>query len=438
MKRVLFLAYFFPPLGGGGVQRSLKFVRYLPELGWQPTVVTVRNASYWILDPSLDREIPPEAEVRRTFSFDGPWIESKMRRHRGDRVGGALAAPPTPARAAARATRLRRLASYVLVPDAYRGWKPFALREARRALREHPFEAIFSTASPETSHLVARDLALESGLPWVADFRDPWTHRIVFDPPTSLHARWHRRLERTILEAASHVTVTTDETRDDFAALHPSIPREKFTVIPNGFDREDFPGAVPEPAWDRFRLRYVGQLTAGRTVAPLLAALDRFFARVPARADTEVRLIGPRERENEALVAASGLGDVVSFEPAVPHKAAVRALTEAHVVLLIENLGPRAGLIAQGKLYECLYSERPILALVPPGAARRLVEEYRGGCAAGEGEAERAAGYLEEAHAAWRRRELLPAADRAPLGRFERRSLSRDLATLFDRLTLSR
>jgi len=436
MKHVLFIAYFFPPLGGGGVQRSLKFVRYLPENGWMPIVLTVRSSEYWIRDPSLLAEIPGEVEVRRTFSLDGPWIDARLRGGRADRKGTHTAPPGHSAkRGAARTSFLRRAASVAFVPDSYRGWKAFALREARRVLRERPIDLVYSTASPESAHLVAHDLVRETGLPWVADFRDPWTHRIVFDPPTPLHARWQRRLERTILTGASHVVVTTPETRDDFRALVPSVPEERFSVIPNGFDRSDFPGEPKPPAWDVFRLRYVGQLTAGRSIEHLLAVLTRFFARVPARERTDVRLIGPREAENDAAVAAAGLGDCVTFESAVPHGAAIAALEEAHVVLLLESFSPRAGLIAQGKLYECLYADRPILALVPPGAVRRLVETYEGGCVAGLDELDRAAAYLEEAFEAWQNRRLLPHADRERLAPFERRALTQDLASDFDRLT---
>lgn len=365
----LYIAYFFPPMGGAGVQRTVKFCRYLPEHGWTPIVLTVRHRDYWIDDPTLASEVPPSVTIVRTPSPDGLRLLGAFRRR-----------PAEGARSGGRTRRARALSGWVLVPDAYRPWKPFALRAARRILRERPVRAIVSTSSPDTAHVIARDLARETALPWIADFRDPWTRRIAYAPPTRLHDRWHVAMEASVLEEASHVVVTTDETRDDFLSRSPHLTAERISVIPNGVDPADFPGADPAPDAARFTLSFVGQLSSGRTVDPLLPVLEAFFAAVPgARAHTRVRFVGPVERENVARVARAGLDDVIVFEPSRPHREAVRVLLDGHVALLVEHPGARAGLIAQGKLYEALYSTRPVLALVPPGAVRRLLAHIGGG-----------------------------------------------------------
>jgi glycosyltransferase involved in cell wall biosynthesis len=279
---------------------------------------------------------------------------------------------------------------------------------------------------------VGRDLARETGLPWIADYRDPWTRRIAYDPPTALHHRWHLRAERELVAAADRVVVTADETRDDFLARIPGLDPARVAVIPNGFDRDDFLPPNPPP-WDRFRLHYVGQLTAGRSIAPLLRVIGAFLAAEPrAREVIEVRCVGPREVENDRMVAESGLGDVVRLDPPVPHKEAVRILADAHVLLLVENLGPRGGLIAQGKLYECLYAGRPLLAVVPPGAVDRLVRHHGAGLATDGGDVEVGVEFLRRAFAAWSHEELLPVPSRESLARYERRSLTAELAALLD------
>jgi hypothetical protein len=279
---------------------------------------------------------------------------------------------------------------------------------------------------------VGHDLARETGLPWVADFRDPWTQRISFDPPTRLHRRRQLSLERSVVSQASALVVTAEETRRDFLDRYPTLTAERVRMIPNGFDPADFPEAPPSPRWDRFQMVFLGQLTAGRTIAPLVPVLDAFFARVPdARSVTRVRLIGPRELENDLAVQASGLTDVVRFEAPRLHRDAVRELFGAHVLLLLESMGPRGGLIAQGKLYEYLYSTRPMLAIVPSGAVSRLVGEHRAGCAAGTGEVDEAAAYLESAYTAWSGRRLLDGARRDDLDIYSREYLTRDLASLF-------
>ncbi len=426
MRRLLFIAYFFPPLGGAGVQRAVKFAKFLPSFGWVPAILTARRSSYWLADESLVEELPADLDVRRVFSPDGVWLSSRLGGRGGPR-GGEV-------RSGRRVSRLRRAASWCLVPDSYRPWKLFALREARAWLREGGADVILTTSSPDTAHLIGLDLARETGLAWVADFRDPWTRRISFEPPSGLHRRWQEALERSVLKNASSVVVTAEETRDEFLARCPELPAERFHVIPNGFDPVDFPQPPPPIDWERFTIVYAGQLTSKRTVAPLLPVLRRFFERSPrARGATRVRLIGPHELENETLVRDAGMGDVIGFEPSLPHRKAVASLYAAHVVLLVENMGPNAGLIVQGKVWECLRSGRPILALVPPGGARRVVQTYRAGCAAGSGEEERAAGFLVDAHRAWEERRVLRGADPIQLTRFERKNLTADLAAVLDR-----
>lgn len=423
MKTLLFIAYFFPPLGGGGVQRSLKFARYLPDHGWQPLVLTARRSRYWLTDPTLLRELPDEVQIHRTFSPDGLWLSSLVARR------GAAAV-----RRGGSTSRLRRLASCVLVPDVYRPWKPFALRAARRIMRERRVDAILTTSSPDSAHLVGRDLARESGVPWVCDFRDPWTRRIAFDAPTRWHARRHETLERRVLTDASRIIVTTRETGEEFTQ-RVGVSQAKISVIPNGFDPEDFADVPAYARGSRFSLRYVGQLTAGRTLAPIIGVLNAFFARRPeARALTEVRVIGPREAENDALVAASGLDDVVSLEGPCAHREAISHLVNADVVLLVESTSPRAGLIAQGKLYECLYSSRPVLAVVPRGAVTRLLSELGGGVAVGGGEAEAGASYLDARFLEWRDGRPTGGASRDALRAYDRRALTRELAAALDLL----
>jgi glycosyltransferase involved in cell wall biosynthesis len=424
---VLYLAYFFPPLGGGGVQRTLKFAKYLPEYDWQPIIVTARHRRYWIVDDSLEDEIPDAVPVHRTFSPDGAYVLGAIARGRG-RDGSVV-------RAAGLTSRLRRLGLSLFVPDVYRPWKPFALREARRILRSTDVDAIITTSSPDSAHLIGRDLQGETGLPWVADFRDPWTQRISYDPPTRWHRHVNAALEREVVTRASAVVVTTDETRDDFRRRYPGVEGSKFVVIPNGFDREDFPRSPREPRWDRFQVLYSGQLTAGRSIDPLLAVLAGFFDRAPsARGLTDVRLVGPREIENDAKVRGAGLADVVRFEGPLPHRDAVENLATAHVLVLLENMGPRAGLIAQAKLYEYLFSGRTIVALVPDGAVRRIVTGTAAGVSGNAESLGEPVEHLARAFDAWRERRLLPGAPRSALVSYSRHVLASDLAGLLDTL----
>jgi hypothetical protein len=191
-KRILIFAYFFPPLGGAGVQRVVKLAKYLPSLGWEPTIVTVRARDYWMLDASLQHDLGSGVRIARTRSLTGLSLLQLLAPRAAGRTRGAR---PSMRRIAG----LRRLAAWTLLPDSYVGWVPFALRAGARLLRAQRYDMLMTTSSPDSAHLIGRGLARRFGVPWVADFRDPWTQRLSFAPPTAWHRARHRALERGVL-----------------------------------------------------------------------------------------------------------------------------------------------------------------------------------------------------------------------------------------------
>ncbi|MEZ4651466.1 MAG: glycosyltransferase [Candidatus Eisenbacteria bacterium] len=226
-RRLLYVAYFFPPLGGAGVQRTLKFVRYLADFGWDATVVT-GPASYWLRDDSLAEEVPSTVRVVRAP-------------HWGSRfVGGGGSSTR---RSASRIRGLRAVSRALLVPDAYVGWVAPTRRVLGDLVRAERFDAVITTSSPDSTHLLGRWLHRSRHLPWIADFRDPWTRRMSYAPPTELHHRVQRSLERSVLEEADRVVVTSDATRQDYLGLIPTLAPESIVTITNGFDEEDFAAA---------------------------------------------------------------------------------------------------------------------------------------------------------------------------------------------------
>ncbi len=467
-RTVLFIAYFFPPLGGGGVQRTVQFVKYLAPLGWRSEIVTGRAADYWVLDPGLAAQIPPGTVVHRTRALTGHALLGWARSGRAQpAAAGARSRAPGEAPApVVRSSRsfawLRRLSGVLLIPDAYAGWFPFALAAARARIDRGGIDALLTTSSPDTAHLVGLVLRERTGVPWVADFRDPWVRRLTFAAPTGLHRRLHEWLERRVLERADRVVVTNEATRDDFLARHPGIPAARFAVIPNGYDPEDLtplrdfsreraaaappgsaagsppglaaaPGAAAAPR--PILLAHTGLLSGKRTLAPLAAALaELFLAHPDLRARLRVRQIGPRESVNDAIVAAAGLGDVVEFAPPVDHARVLREMAAADLLLLLEADEPAGSLITPGKIFEYLASERPILALVPPGPAADLVRAAGGSAVL----APRDAAGVARVLAAW----LLegppvPPARAGLLAPYARPALAARLAALLDGLVPS-
>ena len=386
-RTLLVVAYFFPPLGGGGVQRTVKFVKYLRPLGWRAEVVTVRAAGSWVLDPTLAADLPADTVVHRTAALTWPDLLALVPGRRapgrdaGSPRGRQLGAPAAvPVRSSAAFRWLRRLSSFFLVPDAYAGWFPFALARARDRLAAGGVDVLLTTSSPDTAHLVGLVLRERFAVPWVADFRDPWVRRLTFEAPTRLHRRLHTWLEGRVLARADRVVVTNEATRDDFLARHPAVPADRFAVVPNGYDPEDLTDIrhlprAPEPRpGGRLVLAHTGLLSGRRTLEPILAALARLLAERPlVRERIHIRQVGPRESVNDALVSAAGLADCVTFLPPVRHREILTEMIGADALLLLEAGEPRGSLITPGKIFEYLASRRPILAVVPEGPAAALV-----------------------------------------------------------------
>jgi len=424
VRSLIYVAYFFPPTGGAGVQRTLKFARYLPEHSWRPTIVTVKESRYWMVDPTLSSEIPADLEVVRTEARTIP-----------ARLGGLARGRRGAAGAACRSGRsqrlLRRLSSIFLIPDPYVGWVPVATRAVRRAWK--PGAVLMTTSSPDSAHLVGLRLS-RMRIPWIADFRDPWTRRMSFRPPTPLHRRIQHRLEERVVRAASRIIVTSEATARDFRERIAGIDPAKVVCIPNGWDGDDFPREVPPPD-PSFLLLHMGQLNPERGVSPLLDHLEAFFRLRPdARARTRVELVGPRYSEDEREARRRGFSDLVRFADPVAHREGIKRLHEAQLLLLMEQDSDEGRLILPGKVPEYLRSGRPILALVPEGgAAWDLIRTSGAGACAPPSDPERGARALADLFAAYLAEGALRArTDPEVVASYDRRRLARRLADILD------
>ena len=346
VQRLLAIHYYFPPLGGIGSIRALKFARYLPAYGWAPTVVAPRDG-FFHHDHSLDTA---GIITESTYSLE---------LSRGGRRGlmGRAASDVRPSRPKGPFAWFQRLARrHLYRPDAQVGWYPFAVSAARRLLREQRFGAVFSSSFPITAHLVARRLHSEFGLPWVAEFRDPWTDLASYSSRSQREA--DERLEANILaEADAVVTVS-----EGFAALLAGRGARCVHVIPNGFDPEDYPAdEVAENV-----VAYLGTYYPGRQ------DLDTAFRALAATGgpgapgSLRLRFIGEYGPELEESAQRTGVQGRIEVTGFLPHKAALRALSRARMLLLAGPRDPGADdPITRGwipaKAFEYLGARRPIL-----------------------------------------------------------------------------
>jgi glycosyltransferase involved in cell wall biosynthesis len=403
-RRVLVLAYFFPPIAGAGTQRTLKFVRHLEPLGWDATVVSTRSRRYRARDRSLLDEVPRTTRVIRTIAF--PLAHY---------AGIAL-----------HVLRLRWLRAFVVWPDNGLGWAPFAFLAGMRAARRDRPDVLFSTSSPYSSHLVALLVARLTGLPWVADFRDEWSSNPHLAGQPRTLAALTSRLERAITSEASRVVVTADYF--ELEGLARDDPRR--TLIPNGVDEDDLPGPdAPGPSADRFVLAHVGTLYDIRDPTSVLAALAALAARGEVDGEVvEVRLVG-----NVWLTSFTPPAGLRVVTPGyVDHAGAVSEMHAATALLLYVPGTSRA---PSGKLFEYLASGRPLLCVArSDNLAAKLVKEWNAGVVADPGDEAAIEEALSELWRRWRVDGLpdQPEVRARTLERYSRRAAAERLAQVLD------
>ncbi|MCB0221700.1 MAG: glycosyltransferase, partial [Chrysiogenetes bacterium] len=382
MKQLLLIAYYFPPLGGGGVQRPLQWVRHLPAQGWMPTVLTV-EAGYWSSrDESGLARIPPEVRVVRTPYISAVSLRERARKLLPARSTENALAPENdaaPERSALRRGIVDAVKPLWQTPDEFFGWYPFAVRAARRLLSEQRFHAVLTTAPPFTCHWIGRNLRMRGGPPWVCDFRDAWTRMPDYPHTNPLQLAIERSMEHAVLRRADCILTTTEPTARDFAEIHPPIaPRTH--VIPNGYDPElyDFSGPDLYQRCEKLRFVFTGTQLLGQDLARFAQSLRTWIGTDSEKAaSVRVTYAGS---EGSALKSAAGDATALIEELGYLPNLEIAPLQQRADVLLYLGYEPNAcESVVPGKLYEYLAARRPVLALTHPGPAAQWIERARAG-----------------------------------------------------------
>ncbi len=388
MKKLLVIANPYPPMASAGTTRVVRFLRHLPDEGWEPTVLTATATG-----PAA---VPPGVPVARAAV---PWPKQLL--------GGGR-----------RSTGVNR---WVAVPDPYFAWVGSAVLKGREILRQERFDVLFSSSPRPSAHLVAATLARHARLPWLADYRDPWSTYQFRRYPTAAHKAAHARLEAWALGQATAVTAVNRPIIDELVSRHPRL-RGRAHVLPNGFDRTEQPANVS--LGDGFWLVHTGRLY-GREhqVAAFLEAL----AAMPP--DVKALFVGVDESRVLPDAGRLGLGDRVRVEPLVPLPVALGYQRAADALLLVNGRRPES---MSSKVFEYLQAGRPIFAISPAGsAARELFAEVGGGTCVLPDDSMRAP---LSAFVAAARGGAAPVADRSALERYELGHLTAELAALLDEL----
>lgn len=425
-RRLLIVAYFYPPLAGGGVHRVLSFTEGLPRHGWDCTVVCAGPNDYWVTDPSLEARIGPSTEVIRVGGGSGLSTWLKLRpTPRGRRPDSAFAG-------------LRMLSDWLAFPDSYAGWAKRATPRALKRLREGA-DVLMTSSPPDSTHLVGLAARRTLATRWVADFRDPWMGLHFRTPPTSWHRRRHERLEGQVEQRADRLLVASRTHADQVRARLNArlLDAGKVIHLPNGYDAGGSltasEAATDGPLADTFVIAFTGTLSHMPDVEVLLEAIHDLLARLTeARRRLRVRLMGPYDAGYEDRAVALGLTGIVEFMGSRPH-AEARALQRRAEVLV--HWQPREfATMVPGKLYEYIESGRPIVALLDPALEAAALLRRADAVILAPGDRASLSAELERRYREWKERGRQPSANREWIREYARDHLSGQLAQVLDGL----
>lgn len=380
MKRVLIITYYWPPSGGSGVQRWLKMSKYLPEYGWQPVIYTTENAEYPIIDHSLEKDVAPNIEVIRR-PINEPYSAYKkflgIKKEETVKMGFIQEKEKNKSWKSDLTLWVR---GNFFIPDARCGWVKPSVRFLKEYLNEHPVDAIISTGPPHSMHLIALKLKEALGLPWIADFRDPWTE---IDYYNDLHLtawadRKHHRLEQEVLTKADKVVTVAP----DGARRLGRLGNRNVRTIYNGFDRDD-DAQTPVNLSEQFTITYLGVLSKIQNPSNLWQALAELIKEDSGfDKNLKINMIGQIDSAVVSSIDENGLTQHVAYSPYMPHDqvSAVHRSSTLLLLLLMPDSEPRAKGLLTGKLFEYMASGRPILCIGPEdGDAARILRETGAG-----------------------------------------------------------
>lgn len=404
-KKVLIIAYLFPPIGGGGVQRAVKMAKYLGEFGWEPHILTVEPEYHVSLDESLLEQLPDNVHIHRSREWalgrkaivqrvaaepsskahtDKSTVKDTPQKQGNDAAGAQSAQWKRTI-----FQWLKRVKGWILIPDDQIVWFPSAAAKALTIMQDHSIDAVVSTSGPVTNHLVGLYVKRKTGKPWVADFRDPWTQ--------NMHRsglRWREwleeRLERMVLRESDCLLTVTQSFANNFAAKFPQ-ELKRVEVIHNGFDRADYASLAhvvkaPEDA-EVCTFIYTGIFYKERNPRLFLQAVKALMdeGKLPSER-IKLQFAGvfdyPGYSENMDCVRALGLESIVEVMGHLPHQQALAAMKRADILMLVGDTAPASGDYIPGKLFEYMAIGHPILALSVPGESTAIIEQYNLGVVA--------------------------------------------------------
>lgn len=431
MKRVLIITYYWPPSGGAGVQRWLKFAKYLPQFGWQPVIYTPHNPEIPVIDESLQKDIPSSAEIIKTKIWEPYEWYKKFTGRKGERINTGFL------NEGKKVTATEKIAVWLrgnlFIPDARKYWIKPSVKHLQHYLKQHPVDAVISTGPPHSMHLIALGLKKQFNCKWIADFRDPWTNIDYYhELMLTLRAdRKHHQLEKEVLINADVVTVVGKTMAEEFE----TIAARNINVITNGFDSEDA-GLEKIELDKKFTIAHIGTLVRSRNPVMLWQALADLLTEQKDFADKlEIKLIGKVDFQVRQSIRVNKLDDYVKYTDYLPHAQVAMQQQQAQVLLLILNNTPNARGILTGKFFEYLAAQRPVLCIGRrDGDAAKIISDTKCGVVCEHEDKREIKKEILEYFKQFRDSSLqLPSSN--AVQQYSRLSLTKDLVSLLNKIT---
>ncbi|MBO6622897.1 MAG: hypothetical protein JJ892_12465 [Balneola sp.] len=369
--KVLIITYYWPPSGGAGVQRWVKFAKYLPEFNIEPFVLTVENGTYPLVDNSLNKEVSSALPVFRSKSIEPYSLFAGL-------TGKTDKEVSTPSTAfSSDGSLLKKIGIWVranfFIPDARIGWIPFALKKAESIISENGIKQVITTGPPNSTHLIGLKLKTKyPDLNWIMDMRDPWS-QIFYNqqlPRTDRASKKDISLEKKCLTKADEVIVVSDSMNK----VQQNVFSRHYHTITNGFDHDDFELTNDKNKLDTLSIKYVGSMTE--------AAIPHSFFKALSSLDDDMRIkisvsfFGSFNEKVKEIINRYELQDLISYHGYIPHKAAKKEMQTADLLLLVIPDTEDNELIITGKIFDYIGAQKPILCIGPEnGDASNLIIE---------------------------------------------------------------